>query len=129
MPAFASHRESALMCGAPKESPESTAKVIRVHLTLHLGEDLGSGYLSLGKRQARLDASMIVELPIYRVCQNFFSRMQPLLTHFVSLHCVAIHAFAIRQGLHLEQMYCVLCLGSFFKDARVVLPTASGHVW
>ena len=33
---------------------------------------LGNDYLSLGEWQARLDATMTVELLVYRVCQNFF---------------------------------------------------------
>ena len=45
MAAVTSHRESVLKCGAPKESPKSTASAIPVRLTLHLGVDLGSDYL------------------------------------------------------------------------------------
>ena len=51
--AVTSHHESALMWGVLKESPESTVKAIRVCLILHLGVDLGSDYLLIGRTSSK----------------------------------------------------------------------------
>ena len=120
--AITNHCQSALTCGAPKESLESMAKAIQVCRTLHLCGDLSNDYLSLLELQVRLDASTTVELPIYRVCQNFFLWIHPRLGHFVSLCYVALRMSAIWWGVHLEQRYCVLCKRSIFKGEGAVSP-------
>ena len=43
--AVTSRRETALTCGVPKKSLQSTAKAIRVGLALYLGVDLGYDHL------------------------------------------------------------------------------------